>query len=177
MKKMNKKITVLALATFILITGTSAYASGAVSFLSPKNINSENQAQVKKVEERLTQSWTRGREIILKNEGAKAFANSSDNNKDQDLLNWTLLDITKLHDELLSSFSKQEQSSFLEAFYGEDRKENLEVGDYMPALLISPDKKRALVYWEKANGSYVVLEMKTKSDDSNYWYVNGVKIL
>jgi len=30
-----------------------------------------------------------------------------------------------------------------------------------------------MVYWEKANGSYVVMEMKTKSDDSNSWYINA----
>ncbi|MEI0736295.1 hypothetical protein VQ056_05870 [Paenibacillus sp. JTLBN-2024] len=73
-------------------------------------------------------------------------------------------------------FSAQERSSFLDAFYSEERKNNLDVGDYMPALLINPDKSHALVYWEKANGSYVVMDLKTKSNDSNSWYVNEVKI-
>ncbi|MGZ7445048.1 hypothetical protein [Paenibacillus sp. TH7-28] len=127
------------------------------------------------VQDRLTQSWTKGREIILGREADKAFATSSDISKDEDLSNWTFFNVTQLHDEL-SSFSKQGRSSFLEAFYSEERKNNLDVGDYMPALLINPDKSQALVYWEKANGSYVVMDLKTISDDSNSWYVDGVEI-
>ncbi len=35
MKRKNKMFIILGLATFILITGTSAYASGALSSLFP----------------------------------------------------------------------------------------------------------------------------------------------
>jgi len=52
---MNKKFIVLGLATFILITGTSAYASGTFSSLFP-NVSPEDQVMVKKVEDRLNQS-------------------------------------------------------------------------------------------------------------------------
>ncbi len=47
----------------------------------------------------------------------------------------------------------------------------------MSSLLISPDKSQALVYWEKANGSYVVIGMKTKITSSDTWYVDGVSIV
>ncbi|MNJ61485.1 hypothetical protein D3C77_572760 [compost metagenome] len=46
----------------------------------------------------------------------------------------------------------------------------------MPALLMNPYKSHALVYWEKANGSYVIMELKTKNNDSTSWYVDNVKI-
>ncbi|MDK8179605.1 hypothetical protein [Paenibacillus sp. UMB4589-SE434] len=87
------------------------------------------------------------------------------------------LNLLNFEEELLSSFSKEEQSSFLEAFYSEERRENLDMGDKMSALLISPDKSQALIYWEKANGSYVVIKMKTKITSSHTWYVDGVSIL
>lgn len=174
MKKMNKKFIVLTLATFIMITGTSVYASGTISSLFTDKSFSEHQEEAKKVEDLLIQSWSKGRELLTNNEGTTAFANIGG---DQDLTKWTFIDVTKLQDELLSSFSQREQSSFLDAFYGKERRENLDVGDYVSALLVSPNKSEVLVYWEKANGSFVVLEMKTKNDDSNNWFVNGVKIV
>ncbi|GIO66614.1 hypothetical protein NYE48_02195 [Paenibacillus sp. FSL M7-1455] len=177
MIKLNRKVILLTFVIFILITGTSVYASGVLSSLFP-TIGSEHQDIAKSVQDRLTQSWNKGREIILetqRSEEGKASATSSEISKDLDLSNWTFIDVTQLQDEL-SSFSAQERSSFLDAFYSEERKNNLDVGDYMPALLINPDKSHALVYWEKANGSYVVMDLKTKSNDSNSWYVNEVKI-
>jgi len=173
MKKMNKKFIVLTLATFIMITGTSVYASGTISSLFTDISFSEHQEEAKKVEDLLNQSWSKGRELLTNNEGTTAFANIGG---DQDLTKWTFIDITKLQEELLSSFSQEEQSSFLDAFYSKERIANLDVGDYMSALLVSPNKSEALAYWEKSNGSYVVLEMKTKNNDSTSWYVNGVKI-
>lgn len=168
MRRVNKNFIILLISTFALIAGTSVYASGTVSSLFP-TISSEHQ-DAKKVQDLLTQSWAKGKEILQGSAEVKAFINSS-KSKDQVLSNWTFTDATKL-DELLSSFSKQEQSSFLDAFYSKERKENLEKGDYISALLLSPDKSQALVYWEKANGTYVVLEMNTKSGNS--WYVSDV---
>ncbi|MCG7406581.1 hypothetical protein MH117_04060 [Paenibacillus sp. ACRRX] len=175
MKRKNKKIIVLGLATFILITGTSVYASGAISSLFP-TVSSEHQDKAKIVEERLTHSWNKGREIIQKSEQVKV-SNRTDVNADQDLTNWTFVNSHNLKEDILSSFSKEEQSSFLEAFYSEERSKNLEIGDKMSALLISPDKSQILVYWEKANGSYVVIQLKTKITSSHTWYVDGVSIL
>lgn len=172
MRKMKSKFIILTVAILVLITGTSVYASNTISSLFP-TISSEHQDRSKEVQNRLTESWTKGRDIILKSEGGKVFAT---NVKDEDLSKWTLIDFTQLH-EKLSSFSNQERSSFLDAFYSEDRKNNLDVGDYMPAVLINPDESQALVYWEKANGLYAVMDLKTKSDDSDSWYVNGVKIV
>jgi len=169
MKGMNKKFIILLISIFTLIAGTSVYANDTVSSLFP-TISSEHQDDAKKVQDLLTQSWAKGKEKLQGSAEVKAFINSS-KSKDQDLSNWTFIDATKL-DKLLSSFSKQEQSSFLDAFYSKERKENLEKGDYMSALLLSPDKSQALVYWEKANGTYVVLEMNTKSGNS--WYVSEV---
>ncbi|MDR0270833.1 hypothetical protein [Paenibacillus sp.] len=175
MRKMNRKLIILTSTILVLITGTSVYASDAFSSLFP-NVSSEHQDEAKAVQDRLTQSWNKGREIILENEGGKEFAISSEISKEENLSNWTFIDFTKLPDKV-SSFSTKERSSFLEAFYGEERKNNLEVGDYVPALLMNPNNSQALVYWEKANGSYVVMDLKTKSDDSSSWYVNKVNII
>ncbi|MDK8179606.1 hypothetical protein [Paenibacillus sp. UMB4589-SE434] len=93
MKRKNKMFIVLGLATFILITGTSAYASGAISSLFP-TVSSEHQDKAKIVEERLTHSWNKGREIIQKSEKVKAFTNSKDVSTDQDVTTWTFFKFT-----------------------------------------------------------------------------------
>ncbi|WP_195574464.1 hypothetical protein [Paenibacillus sp. 1001270B_150601_E10] len=55
MKIMNKKFIVLGLAALILITGTTAYASGTFSSLFP-NASAEQQEEVKKIEYKINQS-------------------------------------------------------------------------------------------------------------------------
>ncbi|XOJ00887.1 hypothetical protein ACMX2M_03900 [Paenibacillus polymyxa] len=173
MKKINKKVITLGIASFMLVAGASAYASGTISELFP-TVESEHQIQAKQVENRLNQSWAKGKEVLERSTNANTFAlNSARGSVNNDLSDWTFGDITNL-DELLSSFSDQEKASFLEAFYGKERQENLEQGDYMSAVLLSPNKEQAIVYWEKANGNFITLDMKTKSDNS--WFVDEVKL-
>nr|WP_145164529.1 hypothetical protein [Paenibacillus terrae] len=170
MRKINRRFIILTLAVLVLITGTSVYAYDALPSHF-QNVSPEQQAHAQAVQDRLTQSWTQGREIIQNSEG-KVLATSS---KDDDLSKWTFIDSDQFYD-MLSTFSTQKRSSFLEAFYSEERRANLDVGDYMSALLINPEKSRALVYWEKANASYVVMDLKSKRN-SKSWYVDGVEIL
>ncbi|MGM1050587.1 MAG: hypothetical protein ACQEXX_31360 [Bacillota bacterium] len=63
----------------------------------------------------------------------------------------------------------------MEAFYSEERKRNLEVGDIMPALMISPDHSEAKQFWQKNDGSYIIINLKTQKLDNghNEWYVDG----
>ncbi|HEY2491983.1 MAG TPA: hypothetical protein VGI33_03520 [Paenibacillus sp.] len=62
----------------------------------------------------------------------------------------------------------------MDAFYSDERKKNLEAGDLMPALLISPDQSEAKQFWQKKDGSYIVIDLKTKLDNGhNEWYVDG----
>lgn len=170
MRKINRRFIILTFAVLVLITGTSVYASDALPSLFP-NVSPEDEALAQAVQDRLTQSWTQGREIILNSEG-RAFGINS---KDEDLSKWTFIDFAQFYD-MISTFSMQKRSSFLEAYYSEERRANLDVGDYMSALLINPEKSRALVYWEKANGSYVVMDLKSKGNNSKSWYVDGVEI-
>lgn len=170
MRKINRRFIILTFAVFVLITGTSVYASGALPSLFP-NVSPEDEALPQAVQDRLTQSWSQGREIILSSEG-RAFGINS---KNEDLSKWTFIDFAQFYD-MISTFSMQKRSSFLEAYYSEERRANLEVGDYMSALLINPEKSRALVYWEKANGSYVVMDLKSKGNNSKSWYVDGVEV-
>jgi len=170
MRKINRRFIILTFAVLVLITGTSVYASDVLPSLFP-NVSPEDEALAQAVQDRLTQSWTQGREIIMSSEGRSFGINS----KDEDLSKWTFIDFAQFHD-MVSSFSMQKRSSFLEAYYSEERRANLDVGDYMSALLINPEKSRALVYWEKANGSYVVMDLKAKGNNSKSWYVDGVEI-
>ncbi|WP_145141235.1 hypothetical protein [Paenibacillus sp. Y412MC10] len=169
MRKINRRSIILTFAVLVLITGTSVYASDVLPSLFP-NVSPEDEALPQAVQDRLTQSWSQGREIILSSEG-RAFGINS---KDEDLSKWTFIDFAQFYD-MISTFSMQKRSSFLEAYYSEERRANLDVGDYMSALLINPEKSRALVYWEKANGSYVVMDLKSKRN-SKSWYVDGVEI-
>ncbi|MDT0126312.1 hypothetical protein Q9R46_26950 [Paenibacillus sp. RRE4] len=63
----------------------------------------------------------------------------------------------------------------MDAFYSDERKKNLEVGDLMSVLLINPENTEAKQLWEKKDGSYIVINLKTRHHENGYneWYVDG----
>lgn len=169
----NKKFTLITLLIILLTVGTSAYANDTIASLF-SDINSENNSQIQEVEKRLNQSWDKGRKLILQNRGNADLSINKKLENEEYLSNWEFMNIDTLNNEL-ASFSIQERSSFLEALYSKERTENLHIGDYMPALLMNSAKSHAIVYWEKANGSYVFMELKTEKEDSNSWYVDNIR--
>lgn len=67
MRKINRKfILIFTFVIFVLVTGTSAYASGTFSTLFP-DVSPEHQELAKQVENRLNQSWNKGVEALQKN--------------------------------------------------------------------------------------------------------------
>ncbi|AZS16809.1 hypothetical protein [Paenibacillus lutimineralis] len=128
-------------------------------YLSSSRDSKKQILEEEMTENKLVQSWEKGREIISLN--------------NESFSEWTLMNTAQLH-EKLSNLSRQERSSFLNAFYSEERTSNLDVGDYMSAILISPNNSEALVYWEKSDSRYVVIHLL--NDDSN-WYVDSTDII
>ncbi|MCE5173391.1 hypothetical protein LQV63_29550 [Paenibacillus profundus] len=63
---------------------------------------------------------------------------------------------------LSRNISSIDSNFYVCAFYSEERRRNLEVGDKMSALLISKDGMEAKQYWEIRNGSFVVIDLETK---------------
>ncbi|MFC7680741.1 hypothetical protein [Paenibacillus sp. GCM10028914] len=162
--KNNKKSMIFAVLCLISISGTSIYAGGAHDYLFPE-IEPQYQEQAQEVQNKLENSWDRGKEIIL----AKLRVSEGQIAND-----WRLVDVVRLNENLLNSFRDAEKSSFIDAFFSEERKKNLEVGDLMPALLINPDQTEAKQFWEKHDGSYIVINLKSKKKNGlREWLVDG----
>lgn len=168
--KMNKKTAIIALGIALAISGTTVYASDSfANIFSYKTDNLEEQQHIKNVENKLVFSWNLGREAIL-NQSITSGAFTTQQNLSQ----WKMVNSVEFEDKLLSKFKSKEKSSFIDAFYGEERKSNLEVGDYMPAILINPELTEAKQFWQKHDGSYIVINMKTtKANGKKQWYVEG----
>lgn len=172
MMKFNKKSIIAIAIGLIALSGTSVYASGAFDNLFPE-IEPQYQEQAQIVQNKLENSWETGSEkVIAQSLKSKSFTLSKN---EESIKDWILVDVIRLDEKLLSSFSEDEKSSFMDAFYSEERKKNLQVGDIMPALLISPDHSEAKQFWQKSDGSYIVINLKTKelSSGHNEWYVDG----
>lgn len=167
--KFNKKVITFIAICIISLSGTSIYASGVFDNLFP-DIEPQYQEEVQEVQNKLENSWITGKEKILTE--LKPVLRVAEGSSSND---WRLIDVVRLEENLLNSFSEAEKSSFMDAFYSEERKRNLEVGDLMPALLISPDQTEAKQFWEKHNGSYIVIDLKSKEVESSNreWFVDG----
>ncbi|MGO4372646.1 hypothetical protein AB4Z21_18170 [Paenibacillus sp. MCAF20] len=158
--KPSKTITTLALAVFVITcTGAIVFAKDSFNKFSP-SVPAEDAAHVAAVQKRLQKTWENGKNQII-NEGK------------EDVMDWTFTDMRTLPDTFIPTLSDEEKSSFLEAF-GE-AKSNLDVGDSMPGLLFNPDSTEAKVYWQKKNGSYVSISLKTRINEEGHkmWYVDG----
>ncbi|MCY9517029.1 hypothetical protein [Paenibacillus apiarius] len=178
--KFNKKSIAIVIGVLLAVSGTSVYASATytdlfrtVTFsdLFPTE-SSEEQSEVQFIQDTLEKSWKKGLDQIISQTNSSATTFTVDS--------YTVLNhLEATDDSFLSKLSTQEKSSFLAAYYSEERRKNLDVGDYMPALMLSKDGLEAKQYWEKKDGSIIVIDLKTKNEDGdNLWYVSdNAKIL
>jgi|GEM_PF-1234830 len=88
---------------------------------------------------------------------------------------WTVIPSTDFDIEFTNYLPKDEANSFKDALFSDERKDNLSVGDHLPALLLNEKKDRAILTWLKGNGETAVIDIKSKLDDSGNrtWYVYG----
>ncbi len=56
----------------------------------------------------------------------------------------------------------------------EERRTNLKEGDTAKAILLSPNQQQAILFWQRANGNAIYLELKSKQgeDVGREWYVD-----
>lgn len=179
MKKIINKIKILGVSilSLFLVSGTNLYASDSVSSLFP-DVASESQADALALQNKLESSWNEGRSLIINEKAPTNSYNlhstlSSNRISDDktDLAEWSLVNIMDLNKDFLDSTSEKERSSFLKAFYSDERKANLEVGDFMSALLLSPDRSQAKVYWQKYDDSFFVMDLHKDQDEN--WHITG----
>lgn len=168
--KVKKRTAIITLGLAFAISGSSVYASDSLTNIFSFNTESQEEQQyIKNVENKLVSSWNLGKETIL-HHSIKSVTMTTQ----QDLSEWNMISSIEIEDKLYSKFKSEEKSSFIDAFYGEERRANLEVGDYMPAILINSELTEAKQFWQKYDGSYIVINMKTKnSNGSKQWYVEG----
>lgn len=160
--KPNKTIITVALACLVITcTGAIVYAKDSFNIYFPP-VAAERVAAVEVVQKKLQKTWENGKNQII-SEGK------------EDVSDWNFMDVRTLNENFLSTLTDEEKSSFNAAFYSDERKENLEVGDFMSGLLISPDRTEAKVYWQKKDESYVFISLKTRINEEGHklWYADG----
>ncbi|MDQ8738386.1 hypothetical protein [Paenibacillus sp. LHD-38] len=143
--------------------GTGAIVYGEVSFdkFTP-TVAPERAAEVHAIQKKMQTTWKNGKNQII-SEGK------------ENITDWTFTDIRTLHEIFLPTLTNEEKSFFLEAFNGEEKRKNLEVGDFMPGLLFSHDRTEAKLYWQKKDESYVYISLKTRINEEGHkmCYVDG----
>ncbi|MDK8191383.1 hypothetical protein QP794_14935 [Paenibacillus sp. UMB7766-LJ446] len=77
-------------------------------------------------------------------------------------------------EDSLTTLSHKEQSSFIAAYYSNERRTMLEKGDIMPALLLHPNQTKAILFWEKHDGTYAIIMMDTRINENgkDEWYIS-----
>ncbi|PIH59384.1 hypothetical protein [Paenibacillus sp. LK1] len=114
----------------------------------------ENQPQ--ELQEKLTKSWSGGIEAIRNT--------LNENSENENITEWKLF--YSLEDSL-NTLPNQEHSSFITAFYSNERRTMLETRDIMPALLLHPDHTKAILYWEKHDGTYAIITLESQINANN----------
>ncbi|MGV2883140.1 hypothetical protein [Paenibacillus taichungensis] len=114
----------------------------------------ENQPQ--ELQEKLTKSWSGGIDAIRNT--------LNGNSEKENITEWKLF--YSLEDSL-NTIPHQEHSSFITAFYSNERRTMLETGDIMPALLLHPDHTKAILYWEKHDGTYAIITLESQINANN----------
>ncbi|WP_405155490.1 hypothetical protein [Paenibacillus sp. FSL K6-0108] len=128
---------------------------------STESAHWENQPQ--ELQEKLTKSWSGGIEAIR--------TSLNENSEKENITEWKLF--YSLEDSL-KSLPHQEHSSFIAAYYSNERRTMLENGDVMPALLLHPDHTKAILFWEKHGGTYAIitLELQINANNKSEWDVS-----
>ncbi|WP_018751852.1 hypothetical protein [Paenibacillus sanguinis] len=94
----------------------------------------------------LNESWNKGREKLIEIKG-------------ENIKNWKLINAGDVDIEFVRNLAKEEANSFNKAFFSEERKNSLQIGDRFPALLLSDSLDDAILFWERENGNIVYIEM------------------
>ncbi|HBU83877.1 MAG TPA: hypothetical protein DEF35_19875 [Paenibacillus sp.] len=119
--------------------------------------------QPKELQEKLIKSWSGGIEAIRDT--------LDEHDEKENITEWKLFN--SLEDSL-TTLPHKEQSSFIAAYYSNERRTMLEKGDIMPALLLHPDHTKAILFWEKHDETYAMIMMDTRINENgkDEWYVS-----
>ncbi|MBD2848393.1 hypothetical protein IDH44_24695 [Paenibacillus sp. IB182496] len=94
------------------------------------------------------------------------------------LQSWTLHSSSDIGIDFTNKLSQEEAFSVNAALSSKEKEEAQEYKDYFPAVLISPEQDRLLLFWERDNGNAVYLDIHSKTNEagSREWYVAGPHI-
>lgn len=96
-------------------------------------------------------------------------------NKILPVQDWKLISSGDIDIVFTNFLSSREVATFNAAFYSDERKAALEIGDIFPGVLISPNQDQVILLWEKGDGRavYLMIDSKTDSNGNRTWALNG----
>ncbi|MFD0716988.1 hypothetical protein [Paenibacillus sp. GCM10027626] len=179
---LNKKILLTTSAAMLasVVVGASVWASIEKNDFTPTelvnghkvttHVNNHESFQERNSPElykSMMEKWERAKEIAINDIMSRDAAIMKEI--------WTIVPSTDIDLELTNHLSKEESNSFKDALFSDERKNNISVGDYMPAVLLNEKKDRAILTWLKGTGETVVIDIKSKKDESGnrIWYIDG----
>ncbi|MDU0329087.1 hypothetical protein ACTNDP_20710 [Paenibacillus barengoltzii] len=105
----------------------------------------------------LNKSWEKGKDKLQQIKGDK-------------IQDWQLINIGDVDIQFVKYMNEEEADSFNKAFFSEERKNSLQIGDRFPALLVSGTSDEAILFWERENGKIVYIELSKSKDTKS---ING----
>lgn len=99
----------------------------------------------------LNKSWEKGKNKLQKIKGDK-------------IKDWQLINIGDVDIHFVKYMKEEEADSFNKAFFSDERKNSLQIGDRFPALLVSGSSDEAILFWERENGNIVYIELSKSLD-------------
>ncbi|MEN1988471.1 hypothetical protein [Paenibacillus hubeiensis] len=153
-----------------VIAGTLVYNHSTSGEASALEMTADQKEMELVLKQKLEKSWNAGKNKIIAH--ASDIPSFSELNSKQPLEDWAIMD---MHNDLFQQFSMKEQSAFLDAYYNDERAQHMQIGDWMPALLVNPDQTEVIEFWEKKDGTYMMIHLKTKKEGwgKKVWYVYG----
>jgi len=163
--------TILAqIMVMTVIASTLVYNHSTSGEASSPEMTAEQQEMELVLKQKLEKSWNTGKNKIIAH--ASDIPSLSDLNSKQPLEDWAIMD---MNNDLFQQLPKKEQSSFLDAYYNDERAQHMQIGDSMTALLVNSDQTEVIEFWEKKDGTYMMIHLKTKKEGwgKKVWYVDG----
>ncbi|MBD3918447.1 hypothetical protein H8B09_06740 [Paenibacillus sp. PR3] len=182
--KMTKKF-ILSMSATLLLTATGLAVWAKSDDKPSETVNGTPITSTSYISEH--KSYKERRTPELYNESMKKWEHAKDKAINEILSDdatvktekWSIIPSADFDIEFTNYLSQDESNSFKDALFSDERKNNLSVGDHLPALLLNEKKDRAILTWLKGTGETAVIQIKSKTDDSGNrtWYVYGKAII
>jgi len=123
------------------------------------------QMKDKEVVQAIVDSWDRSEAILRRHWDRELTAENG----------WQRINSADAGIEFTNFLTQKEAFSFNAAFMGKAHRAALQVGDFWPALLLNKEEGKAVLFWERKDGTAVAVTLLTRQneDGSRDWYEKG----